>query len=57
MVFFLTGLVRAICMKQKAFYILTPLPPDQLAEINCLVKGTVDIMDLIVTEVQCIGYN
>uniref|UniRef100_A0A7I5EAU7 CLP1_P domain-containing protein n=1 Tax=Haemonchus contortus TaxID=6289 RepID=A0A7I5EAU7_HAECO len=37
------GIIRAIDLDKKLFYIITPIPPSELSKINILARGT-DIM-------------
>ncbi|XP_064489335.1 polynucleotide 5'-hydroxyl-kinase NOL9-like isoform X2 [Ornithodoros turicata] len=44
------GIVRAIHPKEKVFYILTPEPKHRLAEVNALIKGCINIPEVLLTK-------
>uniref|UniRef100_A0A7S2RSR7 NOL9 C-terminal domain-containing protein n=1 Tax=Eucampia antarctica TaxID=49252 RepID=A0A7S2RSR7_9STRA len=37
------GIVRSIDLQQRIFYILTPIPPNQLQRVNILVGGQIQL--------------
>ncbi|XP_051027641.1 polynucleotide 5'-hydroxyl-kinase NOL9 isoform X2 [Acomys russatus] len=37
------GICRGIDMEQRLYYILTPLPPEELRTVNCLLVGAISI--------------
>lgn len=38
-----SGVIRAINMDARCFYVVTPLPKEKLAEVNALVKGDIPL--------------
>uniref|UniRef100_A0A8C5KU06 Polynucleotide 5'-hydroxyl-kinase NOL9 n=1 Tax=Jaculus jaculus TaxID=51337 RepID=A0A8C5KU06_JACJA len=43
------GICRGIDMEKRLYHILTPLPPEELRTVNCLLIGTVSIPQCILT--------
>ncbi|XP_069803237.1 polynucleotide 5'-hydroxyl-kinase NOL9 [Dendropsophus ebraccatus] len=37
------GIIRGVNMVQKVYHILTPLPPESLRQVNCLLIGNISI--------------
>lgn len=39
----LQGICRGIDMEKKLYHILTPVPPEELRNVNCLLVGAISI--------------
>lgn len=44
---FCSGIVRGVDMEKKLYYVLTPVPPEKLKLVNCLLLGTVAIPNCV----------
>lgn len=45
--FFFLGIVRGVDMEKKLYHILTPVPPENLRLVNCLLLGTIAIPNCV----------
>ncbi|CAM5167138.1 unnamed protein product [Eretmochelys imbricata] len=46
------GIIRGIDMERKLYHILTPVPPENLRLVNCLLLGNITIPDCVFTNQQ-----
>uniref|UniRef100_A0A8C8VNQ1 Polynucleotide 5'-hydroxyl-kinase NOL9 n=1 Tax=Pelusios castaneus TaxID=367368 RepID=A0A8C8VNQ1_9SAUR len=46
------GIIRGVDMERKLYHILTPVPPENLRLVNCLLLGNINIPDCIFTNQQ-----
>ena len=51
------GLVRAIDPIERVFFVLTPVPPEQLRAVNSLVKGASDLPQCILMQQVRLSYT
>lgn len=50
------GIVRAVDPVSRLFYIMTPLQPDGLVEVNCLLRGALELPQaLVLCQVDAFG--
>jgi len=40
---FFSGIVRGVEMEKKLYHVLTPVPPESLRQVNCLLLGNIAI--------------
>ncbi|XP_074831888.1 polynucleotide 5'-hydroxyl-kinase NOL9 isoform X3 [Carettochelys insculpta] len=46
------GIIRGVDMERKLYHILTPVPPENLRLVNCLLLGNIAIPDCVFTNQQ-----
>ncbi|XP_067423163.1 polynucleotide 5'-hydroxyl-kinase NOL9 isoform X2 [Emydura macquarii macquarii] len=49
------GIIRGVDMERKLYHILTPVPPENLRLVNCLLLGNITIPDCIFTNQELKG--
>ncbi|EMP25920.1 Polynucleotide 5'-hydroxyl-kinase NOL9 [Chelonia mydas] len=47
------GIIRGIDMERKLYHILTPVPPENLRLVNCLLLGNITVPDCVFTNQEC----
>lgn len=44
---YFSGIVRGVEMEKKLYHVLTPVPPENLRQVNCLLLGNIAIPNCV----------